>query len=214
MTGAKERAEDRHQQAAELKERESDLLSSVQGLSQGNSELRQQVETLTQQCETFALGQAEFEQCRTRLETASAALEELKSSSSATVDSLMSELQGVKKQLENSANRTRALEKQNVSIKKELRQALKRTDESSSMPRSHSGQSLDSIGRGADQTSASSPNVSRHTSPKHSRPSKSSFTDDYGMSSIDKNEIIHKLVDTQRLNVKETDYKMTFTINY
>jgi len=90
-------------------------------------------------------------------------------------------------------------------IKKELRQALKRSEDG--IVRSNSGQSLDSLGK-------DSPSVSQQTSPKHSRTPKGSFPDDYGLSNIDKNEIIHKLVETQKLNVKEIDWQIAFIPNF
>lgn len=118
-----------------------------------------------------------------------------------------------KKELEQAGNRTRALEKQNSSMKKELRSALKRTDEGG-MTRSQSGQSIDSIGVNNLSLSAQGPSPvsSKVGSPKHSRSSSKnqlsnlqSFTDDYGLANIDKNEIIHKLVETQKLNVKRNE---------
>ena len=209
MTGAKERADDRHQQAQSLMERESDLLTSVEKLTNQNTELRHEIESLKNAEQNSSQELEKLKSVQNGFREISSKFEDLQSTSSKKIDELQWNLESTRKELEQAGNRTRALEKQNSSMKKELRSALKRTDEGG-MTRSQSGQSIDSLGVNNLSTQGQSPAGSKVGSPKHSRPSSKnqlsnlqSFTDDYGLANIDKNEIIHKLVETQKLNVKE-----------
>ena len=211
MSGAKERADDRHQQAQSLMARESDLLTSVEKLTNQNTALRQEIEMLKSSEKVATKELDKLRQYEQKFEDVTKKFVALESSSTEKLTELTQELELTKKELEQAGNRTRALEKQNSSMKKELRSALKRTDEGG-MTRSQSGQSIDSIGVNNLSLSAQGPSPvsSKVGSPKHSRSSSKnqlsnlqSFTDDYGLANIDKNEIIHKLVETQKLNVKE-----------
>ena len=70
----------------------------------------------------------------------------LESSSSSTIEKLKSELSSTSVEAETASNRMRALEKQNGTLKKELRAALSSAkSNSSSMARSQSINSIESI---------------------------------------------------------------------
>ena len=64
--------------------------------------------------------------------------------SSEEIEKLKFELSSTSGEAENASNRMRALEKQNATLKKELRTALQ---SAKSMPRSQSSNSIESIGK-------------------------------------------------------------------
>jgi hypothetical protein len=66
--------------------------------------------------------------------------------------------------------------------------------------------SLDSIEQGKQMTEPQSPAMSRTQSRAQSprpRLDTNGSSDDYGLSNIDKNTLIHRLVENQKINVKE-----------
>merc|ERR1712106_878563 len=121
-------------------------------------------------------------------------------STSAHITELGDKLDNSSVEAENASNRARALEKQNATLKKELRTALSSpAAKSSSMGRSQSINSIESIGK--DKT------TSQTSTPAHSpRPERSKHISfDNGLNSMNKTDIIQKLVNVQKQYVKRNE---------
>ena len=134
-------------------------------------------------------------------------------------------------EFENSSNRLKALEKQNATLKKELRAALQSVKQGGiSMPRSQSINSIDSMGEagihsGNGSTSGGPPHSPLRTNvantPTHSpkfdrnrgRKSEVESSGGSGLNGMEKKDIIHKLVQVQKQYVKVSSHINQFGLN-
>ncbi|CAG5083547.1 Oidioi.mRNA.OKI2018_I69.PAR.g10404.t1.cds [Oikopleura dioica] len=212
VNGAKECAADRQQQAETLKTREAELLASVRSLTENNGTFRQELEEKSKRLETLEKSNAEYEELKGIHEKVTTSLKELRAQYETEKVGSVDELAAAKKAAEDANSRVKALEKQNQAIKKELRQALKKNESSDGeLTRSSSRLSLDSMGeqQGRPVVEPQSPAMSRTQSRTQSpRPRLDTATngfDDYGLSNIDKKELIHRLVENQKVNVKRNE---------
>ena len=128
--------------------RESELLASVAQLTVSNGELQRRITQSDEQCDALKHASAELAETKTSLATVEAKWAELETSTSAKITELGDKLDNSSVEAENASNRARALEKQNATLKKELRTALSSpAAKSSSMGRSQSINSIESIGK-------------------------------------------------------------------
>jgi len=209
VNGAKECAADREQQAETLKTREAELLASIRTLTENNSSFRKELETKTERLDVLEKSNVEYEELKVIHEKVTASLKELREQYESDKVGSVDELAAAKKAAEDANSRVKALEKQNQAIKKELRQALKKNESSDGeLTRSSSRMSLDSIEQGKQMTEPQSPAMSRTQSRAQSprpRLDYNGSSDDYGLSNIDKNTLIHRLVENQKINVKRNE---------
>lgn len=208
VNGAKECAADRKQQAETLKTREAELLASIRSLTENNSSFRQELEAKTDRLKILEKANVEYEELKQIHEKVTASLKELREQYESDKVGSVDELETAKKAAEDANSRVKALEKQNQAVKKELRQALKKSENSDGeLTRSSSRMSLDSIEQGKQMGEPQSPAMSRTQSRAQSprpRPD-ANGVDDYGLSNIDKNTLIHRLVENQKINVKRNE---------
>jgi len=208
VNGAKECAADREQQAETLKTREAELLASIRSLTENNSSFRKDLEAKSDRLNILEKSNVEYEELKRTHEKVTASLKELREQYESDKVGSVDELEAAKKAAEDANSRVKALEKQNQAIKKELRQALKKSESSDGeLTRSSSRMSLDSIEQGKQIGEPQSPAMSRTQSRAQSpRPMlDANGVDDYGLSNIDKNTLIHRLVENQKINVKRNE---------
>jgi len=196
---ANERAQDRESQAADLAGRESELLATVAQLTESNNQLLNRVKQSDEECGSLKHANTELEKTKEILAQIEIKFTDLESSSSSTIEKLKSELSSTSVEAETASNRMRALEKQNGTLKKELRAALSSAKSNSgSMARSQSINSIESIEK--DKV------ISQTSTPAQSpRPERSQISFDNGLNSMAKNDIIQKLVNVQKQYVKRNE---------
>lgn len=196
---ANERAQDRESQAADLAGRESELLATVAQLTESNNQLLNRVKQSDEECGSLKHANTELEKTKEILAQIETKFTDLESSSSSTIEKLKSELSSTSVEAETASNRMRALEKQNGTLKKELRAALcSAKSNSSSMARSQSINSIESIEKDKVTSQTSTPAQSP-------RPERSQISFDNGLNSMAKNDIIQKLVNVQKQYVKRNE---------
>lgn len=220
---ATERADDRCAQAVTLQQRESELLNSVSTLTTLNTELNGRVKMLETRLGDYEIMKTECGQNRRELQSRNEEYQTLAKESREEIDTLKVSLSEIQVEFENSSNRLKALEKQNATLKKELRAALQSVNQGGiSMPRSQSINSIDSMGEagihsGNGSTSGGPPHSPLRTNvantPTHSpkfdrnrgRKSEVESSGGSGLNGMEKKDIIHKLVQVQKQYVKRNE---------
>merc|ERR1712131_311828 len=207
IESAQERAEDRAAQAEELQARESELLSSIASLTEKNLQLGNSLKTLEANetnAEDLKINLEKTTEVHSKLQSE---YDSLVSKSEEEISTLRKDLEEVKKEFENASNRSRALEKQNGTLKKELRSALANAPNSKScgLTRTQSINSIDSIENQSASRQANSGH-STPTTPQSPKIEKRASNDNFGgLNGMEKTEIIQKLINVQKQYVKRNE---------